>query len=104
MRTYKGLEKTKKLLKRDSKGRFCKELLDTVSCKIKLTVSFSDILWDTTDNESSSDFLETSMVKEIVVDDDIFDFDEYLSDYLSDEVGFCHYGFNYSILAIEFVK
>lgn len=93
----------KKLPKRDSQGKFCKEIPDKVSCEIKLTVSFSDILWDA-DDEPGSEFLETSMTKEIFVDEDIFDLEDYLSDYLSDEFGFCHWGFNYSILAIEFVK
>ena len=104
MRTYRGLKKTKKLFRRDSKGRFCKEIPDKVPCKIKLTVSFSDILWDIHDYDPATIFLETSMTKEIFVNEDIFDLEDYLSDYLSDEFGFCHWGFNYSIQAIEFVK
>ena len=68
---------------------------------VKLTVSFSDVEWD---DAERGDPLESNIIREIVIDDDIPDFDDFLSDYLSDEFGFCQYGFNYSILSVEFIN
>ena len=68
---------------------------------VKLTISFSDVDWD---DEERKEPLESVITREILIDDDISDFDDFLSDYLSDEFGFCQYGFSYSILSVEFVK
>lgn len=47
-----------------------------------------NILWDVDDEED-----EISLPEEIDIPKDMTDEDE-ISDYISDETGFCHYGFD----------
>lgn len=47
-----------------------------------------NILWDVDDEED-----EISLPEEIDIPEDMTDEDE-ISDYISDETGFCHYGFD----------
>ena len=63
-----------------------------------------DIEWDTSDDEhpDGGDFEELKLPNEVFieVDDDDDDFNPAVDagDYLSDEYGFCHYGYNFEEL------
>lgn len=72
--------------------------MSDVICKIVVT----DIEWDTTDIEGDTDELDIDLPEEVIIDitedneyllEDIHGYAENLSDYLSDEYGYCHYGF-----------
>lgn len=66
-----------------------------------LKVKFSDINWDI-DKEDFFYNEDLMLPKEFTTDvpapEDDTDLSDYLSDWLSDEYGFCHNGFNYQVI------
>lgn len=62
----------------------------------KVTVYIHDIKWD---NDDDCDDVQLPDVVEHTFDynDDIDELEETISDWLSDEYGFCHGGFQYKI-------
>lgn len=66
-------------------------------------IKVTDIKWDT-DNDKD---IFKSLPQEIIISDDNIpvyvdphnddELAEFISDYITDETGFCHYGFNYTI-------
>ena len=80
------------------------------------TVNVSNIDWDVEDDFDEYDYanfdLPTEMTVHIELDDVEFDGDtlpddsmmrleEYVSDAISDEVGYCHDGFDFEIVSME---
>lgn len=58
-----------------------------------------NIDWDTDGDKSLKKSLPKSMRVVVTMDDvenldDMDEVDDYISDYISDEIGFCHYGYS----------
>jgi hypothetical protein len=67
-----------------------------------LKVKFSNIQWDIDEEDFPSDeklVLPQNFTVDIPVpEDNDTDLSDYLSDWLSNEYGFCHNGFNYQVI------
>lgn len=65
-----------------------------------MLIHFFNVDWDVDGNQSLEELgLETDFVEEVNIEDiDEDELDDYLSDWLSDEYGFCHFGFDYEVL------
>lgn len=66
----------------------------------KKTFNVYDIQWDTDGDKELLAELPSTMEIEITEDDvdyldDTDEIESYIEDYLSDEVGYCHFGFQY---------
>ena len=66
----------------------------------KIKVHFSNIKWDVDKKCSLRELgLRDEFIKEIEVEDfNREEIEDFLSDWLSNEFGFCHCGFNFEIL------
>lgn len=66
-----------------------------------LRVEFSNVQWDI-DEESvfydKESFCPEVFTVDVPAPEDDTDLSDYLSDWLSDEYGFCHNGFNYKVI------
>lgn len=67
-----------------------------------LRIEFSNVQWDIDEEDFFSDE-DPILPKNFTIDvpaseDDYTDLSDYLSDWLSDEYGFCHNGFNYQVI------
>lgn len=67
-----------------------------------LRVEFSNVQWDVDEEDFFSDedpILPQNFTVDVPApEDDDTDLSDYLSDWLSDEYGFCHNGFNYQVI------
>ena len=71
---------------------------------IEFEVHFSDITWEG-DDDNKDDLPESYIEATIKVPkEDILDFQDFLTDWLSDEYGFLLLGYNYEIVSIRFTK
>lgn len=72
----------------------------TKSNESLLKIKFSNVQWDVDEEDFLSEELILPQNFTVVVPapEDDTELSDYLSDWLSDEYGFCHNGFNYQVI------
>jgi hypothetical protein len=66
-----------------------------------LRIEFSNIQWDIDEEDfffNEELILPQNFTTDVPVPEDNTDLSDYLSDWLSDEYGYCHNGFNYQVI------
>lgn len=66
--------------------------------KRKYKILITDIQWDTDGDKRLFKKLPQKIEWEGEIDEEEDDIDEVIGDAISDQTGFCHYGFHYEIL------
>lgn len=65
---------------------------------MKAIVKITDIKWDIDNSEDGKIGLPTKLIATFEYTGDADELEDMISDWLSDEYGYCHYGFEYSIV------
>lgn len=65
-----------------------------------LRIKFSNVQWDVDEEDFLSEelILPQNFTAVVPAPEDDTELSDYLSDWLSDEYGFCHNGFNYQVI------
>ena len=66
-----------------------------------MLIHFYNVNWDVEEEVGSLNELglETDFIEDVDIEDiDDDELDDFLSDWLSDEYGYCHFGFDYEII------